>query len=47
MRCRSLNTAQGLISKDATVSAEYHVGGRENGFEIKYTRKTGKLFLLF
>lgn len=29
------------------MSAEYHVGGREKGFEIKYTRKTDKLFLLF
>lgn len=35
------------FSKDAAISAEYHVGGREKGFEVKYTRKIDKLFLLF
>jgi len=35
------------FSKDAAVSVEYHVGGREKGFEAKYTRKTDKLFGLF
>jgi len=35
------------FSKDAAVSAEYHVGGHESGYEVKYTRKTDKLFLLF
>ena len=35
------------FSKDAAVSAEYHYGGREKGFEFKYTRKTDKLFGLF
>lgn len=35
------------FSKDAAVSVEYHAGGREKGYEIKYTRKTDKLFLLF
>ncbi|MBP2628439.1 MAG: hypothetical protein H6Q68_3150 [Firmicutes bacterium] len=35
------------FSKDAAVSAEYHFGGREKGFEVKYTRKTDKLFILF
>jgi len=35
------------FSKDAAVGVEYHVGGKENGFELKYIRKTDKLFLLF
>jgi len=35
------------FSKDAAVSAEYHYGGNEKGFEVKYTHKTDKLFLLF
>jgi len=35
------------FSKDAAVSVEYHVGGHEKGFEVKYTRKTDKLFGLF
>ncbi|GMB01089.1 hypothetical protein [Pelosinus sp. IPA-1] len=35
------------FSKDAAVSVEYHVGGREKGYEVKYTRKTDKLFLMF
>lgn len=35
------------FSKDAAVSMEYHVGGHEKGYEVKYTRKTDKLFLLF
>ena len=34
-------------SKDAAVSAEYHYGGNDTGYEVKYTRKTDKLFLLF
>ena len=35
------------FSKDAAASAEYHYGGHEKGFEVKYTRKVDKLFLLF
>jgi len=35
------------FSKDAAVSAEYHFGGREIGWEVKYIRKTDKLFVLF
>jgi len=35
------------FSKDAAVSIEYHAGGSEKGGEVKYTRKTDKLFLLF
>jgi len=31
------------FSKDADVSVEYHVGGRQSGYEVKYTRKTDKL----
>jgi flagellar basal body-associated protein FliL len=34
------------FSKDAAVSYEHHFGGNEKGFEVKYTRKTDKLFLL-
>jgi len=35
------------FSKDAAVGVEWHIGGREKGFEVKYIRKTDKLFLLF
>lgn len=35
------------FSKDAAVSAEYHYDGNESGWELKYTKKTGKLFGLF
>jgi len=36
------------FSMDAAVSVEYHYGGvHEKGFEVKYTRKTDKLFGLF
>jgi len=35
------------FSKDAAVSVEYHYGGDKKGFEVKYTRKTDKLFGLF
>lgn len=35
------------FSKDAALSYEYHVGGKEKGWEVKYTRKTDKLFFLF
>lgn len=35
------------FSKDGAVSVEYHAGGNESGWEVKYTRKTDKLFLLF
>jgi hypothetical protein len=35
------------FSKDAAVSVEYHLAGYEKGFEVEYTRKTDKLFLLF
>jgi len=34
------------FSKDAAVSYEHHFGGKP-GFEVKYTRKTDKLFILF
>lgn len=34
------------FSKDAAVSAEYHFGGRDPGWEVKYTRKTDKLLFL-
>ena len=34
-------------SKDRAVSAEYHVGGKERGYEVKYIIKTDKLFGLF
>ena len=33
-------------SKDAALSYEHHFGG-ESGWEVKYTRKTNKLFFLF
>jgi len=35
------------FSKDAAVSYEHHFGGNSSGWEVKYTRKTDKLFLLF
>ena len=35
------------FSMDAAVSVEYHYGGREPGWEVKYTSKTDKLFGLF
>lgn len=35
------------FSKDVTASVEYHFGGRNTGWEVKYTRKTDKLLLLF
>jgi len=35
------------FSKDAAVSVEYHFGGCDTGWEVKYTRKTDKLFSLF
>lgn len=34
------------FSKDAAVSVEYHYGGRDPGWEVKYTRKTDKLLFL-
>lgn len=34
-------------SKDAAVSAEYHIGGQEKGWEVKYTVKTDKILFLF
>ena len=36
-----------FFSRDAAVSVEYHTGGSEKGFEVKYTRKTDKLFGLY
>jgi len=35
------------FSKDAAVSVEYHIGGRDLGWEVKYTKKTDKMFGLF
>ena len=35
------------FSKDAAMALEYHVGGNEKGWELKYIRKTDKLFFLF
>lgn len=35
------------FSKDAALSYEYHVKGKEKGWEVKYIRKTDKLFFLF
>lgn len=35
------------FNKDAALSYEYHFGGKESGWEIKYTVKTDKLFFLF
>lgn len=35
------------FNKDAAFSYEHHFGGRESGWEIKYTVKTDKLFFLF
>lgn len=34
-------------SKDRAVAIEYHAGGKEQGYEIKYVVKTDKLFGLF
>jgi len=34
------------FSKDAAVSVEYHFGGRDPGWEVKYIRKTDKLLFL-
>ena len=34
-------------SKDAAVSYEHHFDGNSSGWEVKYTRKTDKLFLIF
>lgn len=34
-------------SKDAAVSYEQHFGGKQSGYEVKYTRKTDKLLFLF
>lgn len=35
------------FSKDVAVSYEHHFGGNQSGWEVKYTRKTDKLFFLF
>lgn len=35
------------FSKDAAVSYEHHFGGNDKGWEVKYTRMTNKLFILF
>ena len=35
------------FSKDAAVSVEYHIGGRDSGWEVKYARKTDKLLFLY
>lgn len=35
------------FSKDNAVSYEHHFGGDNSGWEVKYTRKTDNLFLLF
>jgi len=35
------------FSKDAAVSVEYHYGGHDPGWEVKYKLKTDKLFGLF
>ena len=35
------------FSKDAALSYEHHFTGTQSGFEVKYTRKTDKLFILF
>lgn len=35
------------FSKDAALSYEQHIGGRQSGWEVKYTRKTDKLLILF
>ena len=35
------------FSKDRAVAIEYHAGGKEQGYEIKYVVKTDKLFGLF
>ncbi len=35
------------FSKDEAASIEYHAGGREKGYELKYTKMTDKPFILF
>jgi len=35
------------FSKDTAIGVEYHAGGHEKSFEIKYVRKTDKAFFLF
>lgn len=35
------------FSKDAAVSVEYHAGSKQSGYEVKYIRKTDKLFIIF
>lgn len=35
------------FSKDAAISYEHHFLGKEKGYEVRYTRKTDKLFLIF
>lgn len=35
------------FSKDAAISYEYHFGGNKGGYEVKYVRKTDKLFIIF
>jgi Tfp pilus assembly protein PilE len=35
------------FSKNAAVSYEHHFGGNSSGWEVKYTRKTDKLFFIF
>lgn len=35
------------FSKNAAVSYEYHLGGKESGWEFKFNRKIDKLFFVF
>ncbi|MCC5467335.1 hypothetical protein LMF89_18535 [Pelosinus sp. Bkl1] len=35
------------FSKNAAISYEHHFGGNSSGWEVKYTRKTDKLFIIF
>jgi hypothetical protein len=35
------------FGKDAAVSYEHHFGGNSSGWEVKYTRKMDKLFIIF
>ena len=35
------------FSKDRAAGVEYHAGGQESGWEVKYTVMTNKLFFLF
>jgi hypothetical protein len=35
------------FTKDRALSYEHHFGGKQSGFEVKYTVMTDKLFLLF